>query len=164
MSSNEQVVKKQALPERSLKSRAVAYLSRREHSRAELIQKLSTHEPDTSKITTLLDQLSREGWQSDERFAASVVNAKSPRQGRALIAQSLRQKGVEKSLIETISQDLAQTEYSRACEVWVRRFGHKPPDFTPQAYAKQARFLVARGFSPELVRRVLAHQRSQPND
>jgi regulatory protein len=160
----QQPFKAKASPERSLKSRAVAYLSRREHSRAELAQKLSPHEPDASIINALLDQLTRQGWQSDERFVANTINAKSSRQGRALIEHALRQKGVDKALIESFSQTLASTEYPRACEVWQRRFGSKPADPTPQGYAKQARFLISRGFQAEIVRKVLTTQRNQSNN
>jgi len=164
MSADPQTFKAKASPERSLKSRAVAYLSRREHSRSELAKKLSPFEPDTLKIIALLEQLSREGWQSDARFVANTVNAKSSRQGRALIEQSLRQKGVGKALIETISQALASTEYTRAGEVWQRRFGLKPQDSSPENYSKQARFLMSRGFQAEIVRKVLATQRNQSNN
>lgn len=165
MSSNpQQIIKAKASPERSLKSRAIAYLSRREHSRVELAQKLSPYEPDSSKINALLDQLAREGWQSDERFVTNTVNAKSLRQGRALIEHSLRQKGVDKTLIEAISQTLAPTEYARACDVWQRRFGLKPLDSSPQGYAKQARFLISRGFQAEIVRKVLTILRNQSHN
>ena len=154
----------QAQPERSLKSRAVAYLSRREHSRAELAQKLSPFESDASVVEALLDQLAAQGWQSDERFVANTVNAKASRQGRALIEQSLRQKGVDKALIETLASTLGPTEVVRATEVWQRRFGLKPADPTSQGYAKQARFLMSRGFQPETVHKVLAKQRDQSLD
>jgi regulatory protein len=153
-----------ASPERSLKSRAVAYLSRREHSRAELLQKLSPFESDASVIEALLDQLASQGWQSDERFVANTVNAKASRQGRARIEQSLRQKGVDKALIETLALTLGPTEIVRATEVWQRRFASRPADPTPQGYAKQARFLMSRGFQPETVRKVLATQRDLNRD
>jgi regulatory protein len=165
MSANpKQIIKTEASPERSLKSRAVAYLSRREHSRVELAQKLSPFESDPLKINVLLDLLAREGWQSDERFVNATVNAKSFRQGRALIEHSLRQKGVDKTLIEAMTQTLAPTEYDRACDVWQRRFGLKPFDPSPQGYAKQARFLISRGFQGEIVRKVLATLRNQSNN
>jgi regulatory protein len=160
----QQSFKTKASPERSLKSRAVAYLSRREHSRAELAQKLSLHEPDSVKINALLDQLTLQGWQSDERFATNTVNAKSSRQGRALIEHTLRKKGVDKELIENIAQILAPTEFARACEVWQRRFGFRPQDPSPQGYAKQARFLISRGFQADIVRKVLDTQRNQGNN
>ncbi len=165
MSSDpQQIIEAKISPERSLKSRAIAYLSRREHSRVELAQKLSPYEPDPLKINALLDQLAREGWQSDERFVINTVNAKSLRQGRALIEHSLRQKGVDKTLIDAISQTLAPTEYARACDVWQRRFGLKPLDSSPQGYAKQARFLISRGFQAEIVRKVLSSLRNKSHN
>lgn len=147
-----------ALPERSLKSRAVAYLSRREHSRDELFKKLSAFEENPDIIIALLDQLERENWQSDERYVASLLNAKSARQGKLMIERSLRQKGIDQSLIDHATQTLSQTEFERAVQVWQKRFGDKALDPTPTAYAKQARFLLARGFSADITRRVLAQR------
>ena len=49
---------------------------------------------------------------------------------------------------------LRDTEAQRAREVWRRKFGVLPADAAQRA--KQARFLLARGFSGDIVRRVLA--------
>ncbi len=48
---------------------------------------------------------------------------------------------------------LNASEFERAREVWRRRFGALPQDAGERA--KQARFLAARGFGGEVVRRVL---------
>jgi regulatory protein len=46
------------------------------------------------------------------------------------------------------------TELARAREVWQKKFGEPPAD--PAARLKQVRFLVSRGFAPDVVRRVVA--------
>src|SRR3546814_2072501 len=53
----------------SLKARAIGYLSRREHSRHELSRKLAPFTDDPQEIESLLTQLERENWLSNERFA-----------------------------------------------------------------------------------------------
>jgi regulatory protein len=49
---------------------------------------------------------------------------------------------------------LAATEAERARAVWSRRFG--APSTDPRERARQARFLLARGFDAETVRRLVA--------
>ena len=49
---------------------------------------------------------------------------------------------------------LKSTELQRAREVWRRKFGALPADAAERG--KQARFLAARGFDGEVIRRVLA--------
>lgn len=137
----------------SLKARAVGYLSRREHARQELARKLQPYAESPAEIESLLDALEKEGWLSTERFAQSLVHRKAARQGTARIVQELRQHGVAEEQVAQLREDLRATEYSRAQEVWRKRFGDKPADRT--AYAKQARFLAGRGFSHDAIRRVL---------
>src|SRR5690606_2798808 len=78
----------------SLKARAVAMLSRREHSRHELKHKLAVYAKESDDIDSLLDGLARENWQSDERFAQSLVNRRADRKGTQLILNELRQHGL----------------------------------------------------------------------
>lgn len=50
-------------------------------------------------------------------------------------------------------EQLRGTELERAREVWRRKFGRPPADAAERA--KQMRFLAARGFSGEAVRRAI---------
>ncbi|MFX7731732.1 RecX family transcriptional regulator, partial [Acinetobacter baumannii] len=45
-------------------------------------------------------------------------------------------------------------ELDRARSVWLKRFGDQPPR-EPAEQARQTRFLLARGFAPDVVRRLL---------
>ncbi|WP_269901999.1 recombination regulator RecX [Paenalcaligenes faecalis] len=137
----------------SLKARAVDFLSRREHSRAELKRKLQRHCESESEIDALLTDLEKENWLSDERFAHSLVNRRAYKFGARRVLQELRQNGVPDEHISTVLEQLQDTEYDRALEVWQRKFGSAPAD--QKAYAKQYRFMASRGFSPDLLHRIL---------
>ena len=137
----------------SLKARAVGYLSRREYARAELARKLRPYAEDPAEIDAVLDALQREGWQSNERFAASLVHRRAPLRGTARIVQELRQHGVDDAVVAEASARLKATEHERAQAVWARRYSAKPTDRND--YARQARFLASRGFSQEVIHRVL---------
>lgn len=137
----------------SLKARAVDFLSRREHSRLELRRKLQRHSDDLNEIDTLLNELEKENWQSDERYAQSLVNRRAYKFGIRRVAQELKQNGVNDALIELVREQLQDSEFERALEVWERKFGSAPID--QKAYAKQYRFMASRGFNPDALRRIL---------
>jgi regulatory protein len=139
--------------ELSLKARALRYLARREHSRAELRAKLLPHVQDGEDVDVLLDDLERRDWLSDARTAELLVNSKRSRFGSQRIAHELRQKGIAEHLINEAIPRLKESELEAAREVWQKKFGALPQDAREKA--RQVRFLQARGFAPEVVFKVL---------
>ena len=75
---------------------AIKLLARREHSRAELQQKLTVKFPQQQdEIARLLDQLSTEGWQSDMRFAEAYLRSRANQgYGWQRIRMELQQRGI----------------------------------------------------------------------
>ncbi len=134
-----------------LYSRAVRLLARREHTRAELARKLAPHGTE-EEIDTVLNELARSGLQSDARFAESYLRSQAGRLGGARLRQSLRQKGVCVDLVQAQVKDLPD-ELARARSVWQKKFATVPAD--AKEWAKQARFLQGRGFSSEIIRKLL---------
>ena len=143
---------------RSLIARAVAFLARREHSRAELAAKLRrglTAADDPAEIDQVLDALERDKLLSDERYAGTLTRTRSERFGDARIRFDLKSSGVNPETADRAVASLKGTELERARVVWTRRFGELPA--TPQERARQARFLRSRGFSSETIGKVLRH-------
>ncbi|WP_404980493.1 MULTISPECIES: recombination regulator RecX [Caballeronia] len=140
-------------PQRSLKGRALGYLSRREYSRAELSRKLRPYVEEADSLETLLDSLERDGWLSNERFVESVVHRRAARMGGSRIINELKRHAVGDALIGETAGKLAVTETARAQAVWERKYGVLPE--TPAERAKQARFLAARGFSGSTIGKIL---------
>jgi regulatory protein len=138
----------------SLKGRALRLLGNREHSRAELERKLAGHEEEPGQLQRVLDELQAKGFIDEQRVVASVLHRRAPLLGAMRIRQELQGKGLPSALVlEAVSQ-LKATEMQRAREVWRRRFGALPGDATERA--RQARFLAARGFGGDVIRRVLS--------
>ncbi len=127
----------------SLRSRALALLARREHSRAELQRKLAPHTEDPQELIDLLDELAQRGWLSDARFAEALVHDKQAKFGAQRLAYELRERGVEESVIRDQLAELKDSELERARQVWQSKFGTPPED--AKARAKQMRFLQSRG-------------------
>ena len=134
---------------------AVGYLSRREYSRQELMQKLQAKGYEQERILTCLERLSREGLQSDERFTeAFVISRLQKGQGPMRIRVELRQRGVADSMIATHLDERAHCWYERAREVRQRKYADdQPSDYREKM--KQARFLQQRGFTSDQIQYAL---------
>ena len=138
----------------SLKGRALRLLAGREHSRAELERKLSEHAQDAGELARILDDLQAKGFINEARVVESVIHRRSERLGSARIAHELRAKGLPPDTIAQAVGQLQASELDRARALWSRKFGQAPAE--PKEQARQMRFLLARGFSAEVVRKVLA--------
>ena len=105
----------------------------------------------------MLDQLENLGLQSDARVAEAFIRTRAGRFGAARLRRDLHAKGIERELIATALESAIACddagELARAREVWLRKFGHVPAD--AREYARQARFMQARGFSATVVHRLL---------
>lgn len=137
-----------------LRARALSLLARREHSRAELLRKLEKTGADRDTLNALLDEFEARNWLSDRRFADSYVADHRARAGAVKLAFDLRQRGVADAVIHAVLEDQRDTERARAHIVWQKKFG--APARSANERASQIRFLQGRGFTPEVIRQVLA--------
>ena len=167
----------------SLKGRGLALLAQRDHSRIELKRKLMRHAqaeaeaeqaraseqrgeendedprdldvaavvPAADRVAEVLDWLQSHRYLNEERFTESRVHAQAPKFGNLRIRHELSQHGV--TLTPEALQQLAHTELERARQVRQRKFDTLPGNATE--HARQARFLAARGFSADVVGRLM---------
>ena len=129
--------------------RAVGLLARREHSRLELARKLADRGFSTDEVEPVLERLVDEGWQSDQRYAESLIRARSARRyGPDRIANELTQQGVDEGVVvEAFAAEPRDWE-ALAREQLVARYREPPVDFPDRA--RRHRHLVRRGFPPDL--------------
>jgi len=144
----------------SLRGRALKLLSMREQSRSELTRKLAPHSESAEQLESLLDELQRAGYLSEQRFAESLARRRSERYGRRFIEQELDQHRVAGEVAAPILRALAADERARAQALWERRFGTAPADLAERA--RQHRFLAQRGFDGETIAWVL-REAARPN-
>ena len=133
-----------------LKQRALRYLVRREHSGAELARKLAPHAESPEALEALLDLLLSKKQLSDERFASERARVLSRKYGPAKIRQDLKAKGIPEDVIDRVA---AGSELERARAIFRKKFPVETKDRAEQA--KRARFLQGRGFSYDVIVRVL---------
>ena len=145
--------------QRSLKGRALRLLSQREHSRFELERKLKPFEETPGELAKALDELAAKDFINEQRVVESVVNRRAQKLGASRVRQELQAKKLPAQAIDEAVEDLRASELQRAREVWRKKFGGKPAEVAEMdaaQRAKQVRFLISRGFSAEVVRRVVA--------
>jgi len=154
--------------------RAVDLLSRREHSRKELHQKLLKKDFDCEYISPVLDYLIEKDYLSDERFAQSTLRVRVDRGfGWLYIKNELNQKGVCSSIINELDKNDEIDWYLQAELAYNKRFSTPLVEYfadnndesflsKDKAYqaankekAKRMRFLQYRGFSPDQIMTVL---------
>ena len=138
----------------SLKGRALRLLAAREHSRTELERKLAAHEETPGQLAQVLDDLQAKDFISEARVVESVIHRRSARFGAARIRYELQNKGLGADLVADAMGSLKTTELERAHEVWRKKF--REPALDAAGRAKQMRFLATRGFSGEVIRRVVS--------
>ena len=163
---------KKAKQSPSLKARALRLLSLREYSRKGLAAKLAesearwsklggdqidqTPESRISQIEAVLDDFEARGWLSDERFAESLVRRRSERYGMRKIADELDKAGVDSKQSAKLLGALKETEFQRAYDLWLRKYGVRAQD--QKERARQYRFLASKGFGSEVVAKVIGGQ------
>ncbi|MDE2300027.1 MAG: RecX family transcriptional regulator [Burkholderiales bacterium] len=104
-----------------------------------------------ARVDALLDWLEAHQYLSQDRFVESRVHARLARFGNLRICQELKQHHV--ALPADAARELADTELQRARAVRQRKFAEPPVSAAERA--RQGRFLAGRGFSPEVIQRVL---------
>lgn len=134
----------------ALKARALRCLARREHSRLELRRKLAPHAESEDLLDAVLSELEGRNLLSNHRFAEGRARVLSRKYGAARIRQDLKGKGVPGDLVDAVS---AEDEPERAAAILARKY--RSPAATREEKAKRARFLQGRGFSTEVIRKLI---------
>ncbi|WP_108126817.1 regulatory protein RecX [Saccharospirillum mangrovi] len=139
---------------------ALNLLARREYSRAELARKLEQRFPDQPEsIADVLERLSEQGLQDDQRFAEAFFRSQLGRnRGPNRMRHEARQKGIG----EAIEAELATADvdwFDLALDAARRKLGRDDPADV-KVQARLSRFLAYRGFDGDCIGRVLSQLRS----
>ena len=134
-----------------LKRHALQFLTRRDHSKQELMTKLQKKGHSTEDIHPILDELSVMGYLNENRFVESYIRYRRQKgYGPERIALELANRGIADTMIaEQINfTDNAWLEEAHLARI--KRFKDQlVKDF--KAKAKQMRFLKYRGFTQEQI-------------
>ena len=138
---------------RELVSAALRLLARRDMSRKEFIIKLSRGDFSADEIESVTAWCAAEGFLNEARYAESKARVLGNRYGARRVGATLKQKGVTADLVETAVIALKETDFNRAREMWLRKFGEPAADQNNRN--KQVRYLQSRGFGFDVIKRVI---------
>jgi regulatory protein len=132
--------------------RALGLLTRREHSRRELSRKLTSRGVEAADVRSAVDRLAGEGWQSDTRFAETLVRSRaSGGYGPLRIRAELSTHGLDREAVAAAMATFDGDWTEAACDLVRRRFG--PARQIDQAQRRKiADFLIRRGFDGAAIR------------
>ena len=136
-------------------NKALDLVSRREHSRFELLQKLNKRFPETENlIEEALDKLQANNILNDERFAEMYLNSRARKGfGQKKIEMELSSKKVDSSLIIHLIEAYNSWSQNAENELQKKFKGIKPIDY--QSKMKQKQFLFNIGFSSQIIEEIL---------
>lgn len=133
------------------RKKAMDYLARREHSREELRKKMQKAGFDCNVALDAIEELRKDGLQSDRRFVEAFVQSRiSHGKGPRIIRADLSQRGVRDPVIHEALVEVTADWVALARETRLKKFGDElPQEFKEKA--RQMRFLQSRGFEPDQI-------------
>ncbi|MBP5647389.1 MAG: RecX family transcriptional regulator [Bacteroidaceae bacterium] len=146
--------------------RAYRYCTAAEHCRSEVKAMLERHKTDVVSICHILDQLEKEKFIDEKRYARAFVHDKLlfSRWGRIRISYALRQKRIPEDVIEEAISSIDQDEYDAVLSDVAdsfRRSVKGSTDYERNMYLMKR--ICSRGFEPSIVSRFLRFSDSPDN-
>jgi regulatory protein len=143
---------RRARPEPTPVQRGLGLLVRREHSRQELVRKLSARGVERGEADAAVARLSEAGWQDDTRFATSLVRSRAAAgYGPLRIRAELAMHGLDRDAVAVALEKFDGDWLQNARDLLRRRFG----ELSGGDHARQRKaveLLVRRGFDSDQIR------------
>jgi regulatory protein len=136
---------------------ALVFLARREHSAAELTQKLVRKGYARSEVIEVVLSCQQQGYQSDVRFTELLCRTRIAQgYGPLKISHELRQHQVEPVEAEAIFES-QQVDWYELADSVLKKHDWRFKSSNPAT--KKMRFLMARGFSVDVIRSLLNREK-----
>ena len=136
----------------NIKNTISRYLSMREHSKQELVDKLLKKNYEKTLVIQCIEEFSEKDLQSDYRYAESFVRSKfNDHKGENFIRSSLRNKGISSLLIDKIMLDYDQEDWLQKAILALEKKVFKSNLDKSIQIKKQNAFLNSRGFTFKVI-------------
>ena len=133
---------------------AVDLLSRREHSRVELVAKLTKKEFTEQQIADAFEQLLKYGLQSDQRYLEDFVRSRLLKgNGPLKIAHELRTRGIDSSTLQDYLNSQQIDWFEVATATYEKKY-RSNDEIDARERAKRVRFMQSRGFPSDIIFRL----------
>lgn len=140
----------------AIRRTAMDLLARREHGRVELTRKLLQRGACPEMIDVALDRLTEDNLLSESRYLESYISYRARSgYGPLRIREELNQRGLARSDIEQALRECGFNWQEQLEDTWRRKFSGQLPEDARER-ARQGRFLSYRGYSLDMVGRLLS--------
>lgn len=136
---------------KAIKEVCLRLLARRDHSRKELLNKLIRKGFDREDVLVVIDELTQQGWQDDQRYAKNYARYRMQKgYGPVRIEYELKQNGVDEANLEDVLQESGDNWMDLLEQVYRKKYNYKN-NLDRNEWAKRSRFLLHRGFTGEMI-------------
>ena len=142
---------KSLIKDQDIRKKILDLLSRREHSKYELVLKLERRVDSSDKLLKEIDKLSDQNLQSDERFSESYIRSRyNSGFGPSRIKYDLSKRRVAESIINDAFREIDLNWVEKLKKENIKKYGNENPK-NMQELSKRTKFFVHRGFDLSLI-------------
>ena len=146
---------KSLIKDQDIRKKILDLLSRREHSKYELVLKLERRVDSSDKLLKEIDKLSDQNLQSDERFSESYIRSRyNSGFGPSRIKYDLSKRRVAESIINDAFIEIDLNWVEKLKKENIKKYGNENPK-NMQELSKRIKFFVQRGFDKEMIRKII---------
>jgi regulatory protein len=155
--------RKRASDPRTAYDAALGLLARREQSRRELRQRLDRRGYDAAESDAALDRLAQDHYQDDARFGEMLVRTRIAQgYGPARLRAELGSHGLPDALVRDLVAHADVDWFERACSQLRKHY--PAPARERSERARQAQYLLRRGFDAGIARRAVERRMDDTDD
>tara|TARA_B100001093_G_scaffold236364_1_gene226431 strand:+ start:131 stop:580 length:450 start_codon:yes stop_codon:yes gene_type:complete len=146
---------KSLIKDKDIRKKILDLLSRREHSKYELVSKLKPRVDSSDKLFQEIEKLADQNLQSDERFSESYMRSRyNSGFGPSRIKYDLLTRRVAESIINNAFKELDLNWIEKLEKENLKKYGNDNPK-SVQELSKRIKFFIQRGFEKEMIRKII---------
>lgn len=152
-------------PAGSMRSAAIRHIGISRKSSGQVRQYLNRHFDDPDLVEATIAALAEEGYVDDQRVGRRILRDRQSgkTESKAALRNRMVRQGVPESIAKQLSDESADDQ-DTAARLLRQKFGRdlerirqEPMDEKRRLIMKMSRFLMSRGYSPEIVRKTVTN-------
>ena len=146
---------KNLIKKQDIRKKLLDLLSRREHSKYELLTKLKHRVELQSALEEEINKLCAENLQSDYRFSESYIRSRyNSGFGPTRIKYDLSVRRVKESVISSVFNEIDLDWIEKLKKEKIKKYGNDSSE-NMQELSKRINFFIQRGFEKEMINKVI---------
>ena len=146
---------KNLIKNQDIRKKLLDLLSRREHSKYELLTKLKLRVESKSSLEEEINKLSTENLQSDLRFSESYIRSRyNSGFGPIRIKYDLSVRRVKESVVLDAFNEIDLDWVEKLKKEKIKKYGNSSSE-NMQELSKRIKFFIQRGFEKEMISKVI---------